>query len=112
MDIRPSETFRQPGSVPFVKVKNPRPSFFIEDLNFDRSFSRVLPFAVSQSSNSKRAALCCRAQNSHLTYRPVSSFLAAPEIATAAFVWIWRFVHPSESGADLVDLGVGARHFF
>src|SRR5262249_7875369 len=29
-----------------------------------------------------------------LTYRPVSSFLAAPEIATAAFVWIWRFVHP------------------
>jgi hypothetical protein len=37
----------------------------------------------------------------------VSSFLAASKIAAAAFVRIWRFIHPCEFGADLS----GARHF-
>src|SRR5262249_30824220 len=41
----------------------------------------------------------------------VSSFLAASKVATAALVWIWRFCDPCEFGADLVDRGIGARHF-
>jgi hypothetical protein len=41
---------------------------------------------------------------------PVSSFLTAPEIATAAFIRIWRLVDPCEFGADFVDGRVRTRH--
>ena len=40
----------------------------------------------------------------------VSSFLAASNVAAAAFVRIWRFIHPCKFGADLVDGGISARH--
>jgi len=36
----------------------------------------------------------------------VSSFFTASKIATAAFVWIWRFIHPCEFGADFIDAGI------
>jgi hypothetical protein len=39
----------------------------------------------------------------------VCSLLTAPEIATAAFVRIWRFIHPREFGSDVVNV-TGARH--
>jgi hypothetical protein len=41
---------------------------------------------------------------------PVTRFVAAPEVETAAFVRIWRIRYPSEFGTDLVDRGIGARH--
>jgi hypothetical protein len=41
----------------------------------------------------------------------VSSFFTASEVATAAFVRIWRFGDPAKFGADFVDAGIGARHF-
>src|SRR5262245_12634837 len=40
----------------------------------------------------------------------VACFLAASHVAASALIWIWRFVHPSEFGPNLVDRGIGARH--
>src|SRR5262249_19049159 len=38
----------------------------------------------------------------------MSSLFTASNIAAAAFVWIWRFTHPSGFGADCFDRGIGA----
>jgi hypothetical protein len=56
---------------------------------------------------SKRPELRC--DRTAASSWPVSSFRAASQIATAAFVWIGRLSDPSEFGADLVNV-TGARH--
>ena len=43
--------------------------------------------------------------------RPVSSFFAASKITTAAFIRIWRLIHPCEFGADLVNWGMKCAAF-
>jgi len=37
--------------------------------------------------------------------RLVSSFMTASDVAAAAFVRIWRFIDPSEFGADGIETG-------
>jgi hypothetical protein len=39
----------------------------------------------------------------------VSSLLAAPQIAAAALVRIWRFIHPRGFGEDLFDIRMAER---
>jgi len=51
-----------------------------------------------------------RGDSARICIGHVSSFCAASKVATAAFVRIWRLVHPCEFGADLLDRGLCARH--
>jgi hypothetical protein len=57
---------------------------------------------------SKRPELRCNSTRTRSW--PVSSFLTAPKIATAALVRVRSFIHPCEFSADFVDAGIGARH--
>ena len=40
----------------------------------------------------------------------MSGLLAASNVAAAAFIQIWRFVHPYEFCANLINRGIATRH--